>query len=141
MSQDADVRRFIASFRKAVEEPSEDNVIHLLESLMPFAPPGLEWGIEFSYLAGITYMLEDGKVLAVRVSRDEFGPFMQTSIASVKLEAIPRQALKPVVDDVNGFVKRAAEHLRNWLARAPQAHPKRGKVAKLLEALETEGVA
>ena len=141
MSQDTDVERVLASFRKALAEPNEDNVVNLLESLLPFAPPGLEWGIEFSYLAGITYMLEDGKVLAVRVSRDEFGPFMQTSIASVRLEAVPRQALKPVVDDVRGFAKRMVEHLRSWLARAPPNHQKRGKVAKLLEALEKEGVA
>jgi len=141
MSEDTDVEDAVAALRRALSEPSEGNVVNLLEALLPFAPPGLEWGIEFSYLAGITYMLEDGKVLAVRVSRDEFGPFMQTSVASVGLEAVPSQALKQVVDDVGGFAHRVAKHLRSWLERAPPNHPKRGRVAKLLEALEKEGVA
>ena len=132
--------RFVDSLKKALEEPSEDNVVEMLRCLMPFAPPGLEWGIEFSSLAGITYMLEDGRVIAVRVSRDEFGPFMQTSVAPVSLDSIPRQVFKLMLNDLNGFVGRVVEHLRSWLAKAPANHPKRGRVAALLEALEREGL-
>jgi len=135
-----EIARFIHSIKEAVREPSEGNVVKLLENLLPFSPAGVEWGIEVSYLAGITYMLEDGKVLAVRVSRDEFGPFMQTSIAPMQLSSIPTQALKPIQQDVRSFIKRVSEHLTRWLEKAPQSNPKRERIRALLDKLREEGM-
>ncbi len=138
MSASREIEELLSAYRKALNEPSDENIIRMLAALLPFSPPGIEWGIEFSSLAGITYMLENGRVLAVKVSRDEFGPFMQTSIAPVKLEAIPTQALKSIQKDVGGFLERVRNHLTSWLRMAPAKHPKREAIRELIEALTNE---
>ena len=128
-----EVMEFMNALQKAREDPSPDNILALISSLAPFSPPGLEWGIELVTLAGITYMLEDGRLIAVRVSRDEFGPFMQTSIAETSLEAIPQHALNQIRDNIDGFIERVITHLRAWLERAPPNHPKLELVTELIQ--------
>ena len=131
-----EVEAFINALNKARENPSDENILSLIHSLAPFSPPGLEWGIELTTLAGITYVLEDGRLMAVRVSRDEFGPFMQTSVAEASLETIPRNALNQIKDDVDGFIRKVVEHLKNWLDRAPPEHPKREIIRELIEVIK-----
>lgn len=129
----------VDAFLKAVDEArrnlSRENLLAMLKSLSPFSPPGIEWGIELSSLAGVTYMLEDGRLLMVRVSRDEFGPFMQTSVSQISYDAIPDQALKTLTD-LDSFIDRLLRHLTAWLDSAPPKHPRREKVEMLVKALE-----
>jgi len=129
----------IQAFRKVVDEaqarPSEDNLVRLIHGLAPFSPPGLEWGIEFGRLAGTSYIMEDGKVLAVRVSRDEFGPFMQTSVAEIPLSAVPTQAFQEL-RDLPKFLRRLRDHLARWLGSVPGNHPKHDLIRELVEFLD-----
>jgi hypothetical protein len=70
--------------------------------------------------------------VAVRLSRDEFGPFMQTSVAEIPLTSIPAVGLKGL-RDVDGFVKRVLNHLSEWSRRMPEGSAQRELVMKLLE--------
>ncbi|MEM3097064.1 MAG: hypothetical protein QW756_04005 [Nitrososphaerota archaeon] len=130
-----EVEYFLEAMDRARRSPTRDNLLQMVEKLSPFSPPGLEWGIELSFLAGVTYMLEDGRLLMVRVSRDEFGPFMQTSVTQISLQDIPDSALKPI-SDVDTFIAGLLKHLNMWLNRAPVDHPRRRSVEMLVQALE-----
>lgn len=130
-----EVDSFLNAYHDALKNPSEDNLLRMVETLIPFAPHGIEWGIEISSVAGITYMLEGGRVVAVKVSRDEFGPFMQTSITPVELRAIPANALKNI-RDLRKFVERVAVHLREWSRRMPSNNYQKQLVEELLRSLE-----
>jgi hypothetical protein len=130
-----EVRAFLEAVKAARMDPSPENILSIVEKLSPFSPPGLEWGIELFSLAGVTYMLEDGRLLMVRVSRDEFGPFMQTSVAEIPVGSLPQQAIQHL-SDIDGFLGRIRRHLSSWLMRSPENHPKRAPVATLLKALE-----
>jgi hypothetical protein len=88
------VERFHEAYRAARADPSDEKLLALLEALLPFSPPGVEWGVEVADVAGTTYVLEGGRAVAVRLSRDEFGPFMQTSVAEIPLTSIPAVGLK-----------------------------------------------
>ncbi|MDW8083890.1 MAG: hypothetical protein RMI49_01630 [Candidatus Caldarchaeum sp.] len=132
------VEKFLAAYETARNTPTEENLLKLIESLLPFSPPGIEWGIEISSVAGVTYMLEGGRVIAVKVSRDEFGPFMQTSIAPVDLSSIPAVALKNI-RDVQSFITKTAVHLGQWASKMPPSNAQKSLVEKLLHALETGG--
>ncbi|BAJ49879.1 hypothetical protein CSUB_C0010 [Candidatus Caldarchaeum subterraneum] len=126
-----EVEKFIEAYARAIQEPSDNNLLTLLHALLPFSPAGIEWGLEIASLAGVTYMLEDGRAIAVKVSRDEFGPFMQTSVAQVSLNTIPSAALKNI-KDVKAFVNRVAEHLSEWARRMPDTNPVKKRVETLL---------
>jgi|GEM_PF-1230656 len=130
-----EVEAFLEAFKTAKANPSDENIQTMVEKLSPFSPPGLEWGIELFSLAGVTYMLEDGRLLMVRVSRDEFGPFMQTSVAAIPFSSLPEQAIQHL-RDVDTFLTRIRQHLRAWLLRSPEGHPKRRPVDLLLKSLE-----
>ncbi|MCS7137289.1 MAG: hypothetical protein NZ941_02850 [Candidatus Caldarchaeum sp.] len=132
------VEKFLAVYETARNTPTEENLLKLIESLLPFSPPGIEWGIEISSVAGVTYMLEGGRVIAVKVSRDEFGPFMQTSVAPVELSSIPAVALKNI-RDVQSFIKKTAVHLGQWASKMPPSNNQKRLVEKLLQALQAGG--
>jgi len=127
-----EVERFHTAYRAARADPCDEKIIALLEALLPFSPPGVEWGVEVADVAGTTYMLEGGRAVAVRLSRDEFGPFMQTSVAEIPLTSIPAVGLK-ALRDVDGFVKRVLAHLSEWARRMPQGSGQRMLVERLLE--------
>jgi hypothetical protein len=127
-----DVERFHEAYRAARADPSDEKLLALLEALLPFSPPGVEWGVEVADVAGTTYVLEGGRAVAVRLSRDEFGPFMQTSVAEIPLTSIPSVGLKGL-RDVDGFVKRVLNHLSEWSRRMPEGSAQRELVMKLLE--------
>ncbi|MCS7133218.1 MAG: hypothetical protein RMI43_01660 [Candidatus Caldarchaeum sp.] len=129
-----EVEKFLNAYDRARSMPSDENLLKLVEALLPFAPPGIEWGIEISSVAGMTYLLEDGRVIAVKVSRDEFGPFMQTSVTPVGLEAIPASALKNI-RDVESFVQKTASHLGEWARKMPANNRQKQLVEQLLLAL------
>ncbi|MEM2095637.1 MAG: hypothetical protein QXX19_02090 [Candidatus Caldarchaeum sp.] len=132
------VQRFTEAYEQARQSPTDDNILKLLESLLPFSPPGLEWGLEVASIAGITYMLEGGRVVAVKVSRDEFGPFMQTSVAEIPVSSIPSSALREV-RNVEAFMRRITSHLREWVSRMPAGDSRRTAVETLLRAVSEAG--
>jgi len=132
------LQRFTEAYEQARQSPTDDNILKLLESLLPFSPPGLEWGLEVTSIAGITYMLEGGRVVAVKVSRDEFGPFMQTSVAEIPLSSIPASALREV-RDVEAFMRRITNHLREWASRMPAGDNRRTAVETFLRAVSEAG--
>ncbi|GBC68767.1 hypothetical protein HRbin01_00452 [archaeon HR01] len=132
-----EVSDFLAAARRAESNPSEENILAMVAGLSPFSPPGLEWGIELSSVAGSSYILEDGRLLLVRVSRDEFGPFMQTSVSQIGLESLPPQVLKSLAD-VKVFLGKVSSHLKLWLERAPKDHPKIDLIQRLVQALEED---
>ncbi|MEM1943610.1 MAG: hypothetical protein QXO30_00290 [Candidatus Caldarchaeum sp.] len=132
------VQRFTEAYEQARQSPTDDNILKLLESLLPFSPPGLEWGLEVASIAGITYILEGGRAVAVRVSRDEFGPFMQTSVAEIPVSSIPSSALREV-RNVEAFMRRITSHLREWVSRMPAGDSRRTAVETLLRAVSQAG--
>ncbi|MEM2236901.1 MAG: hypothetical protein QXR26_01280 [Candidatus Caldarchaeum sp.] len=129
------VERFRSVYLEARREPSDENLLKLLESLLPFSPPGIEWGLEIASIAGVTYMLEGGRLIAVKVSRDEFGPFMQTSVAEIPFESLPAAALKNV-RDVDLFIKKLVSHLSEWLKRMPRENMRRKLVEGFLHSVK-----
>ncbi|MEM4190026.1 MAG: hypothetical protein QW544_05890 [Candidatus Caldarchaeum sp.] len=133
------VERFRKVYLHAKQEPSDENLLKLLESLLPFSPPGIEWGLEIASVAGVTYMLEGGRVIAVKVSRDEFGPFMQTSVAEIPFSSIPATALKNI-RDVDQFVEKIVKHLSEWSKRMPPANSQRKLVESFLQAVKGDAV-
>lgn len=134
------VERFCKTYEEARRSPTDDNLYKLLESLLPFSPAGIEWGLEVSSLAGVTYMLEDGKVVAVKLSRDEFGPFMQTSVAEIPLSSIPSAALKNI-RDVENFVQRITTHLQDWASRMPLNNERKSLVEAFIKKLKESGIS
>ncbi|MEM0440824.1 MAG: hypothetical protein QW463_04385 [Candidatus Caldarchaeum sp.] len=129
-----EVEEFLEAYSQARKTPSTENLLKMVERLLPFAPAGIEWGIEISSVAGVTYMIEGGQFIAVKVSRDEFGPFIQTSVAPIGLEAIPAAALKNI-REVDSFVEKVVSHLGEWARKMPATHPQRQLVEQLLKAL------
>lgn len=108
----------------------------LIEVLKAFAPPGVEWGIELFRAPGISYIAEGGRVIALRLSRDEFGPFMQTRLTDVDLDEVPKELFKDLLERPEEFLSSVRRHLVEWLRRAPEEHELRGRVVLLLEVLE-----
>ncbi len=133
------VELFTKAYVEAKREPSDDNLVRLLESLLPFSPPGIEWGLEVASLAGVTYMLDGGKAISVKVSRDEFGPFMQTSVSEIQLTSIPSAAMKKL-QDVEGFIQRVVSHLSEWIKRAPANSEQAKLVGAFLEKVRELGI-
>jgi len=128
------VDRFLKAYNAVRVDRSDEKLYQLLEALLPFSPPGIEWGLEVANIAGVTYMLEGGRVIAVKVSRDEFGPFMQTSVAEISLTSIPSAALKNI-KDVESFIDRVVKHLSEWASRMPADNSLRRLVEELLKNL------
>ncbi|MEM1946326.1 MAG: hypothetical protein QXH12_01150 [Candidatus Caldarchaeum sp.] len=128
------VERFLSVYVNARRDPSDENLLNLLESLLPFSPPGVEWGLEVASLAGVTYMLEGGRLVAVKVSRDEFGPFMQTNVVEIPLSSLPSAALKNI-RDVDQFVQKLVKHLSGWVKGMKGESLQKKLVERLLETL------
>lgn len=120
---------------EARREPSDENLLKLLESLLPFSPPGIEWGLEIASMVGVTYMLEGGRLIAVKVSRDEFGPFMQTSVAEIPFASLPSAALKNI-RDVDLFIQKLVNHLSEWLKGIPRENMQRKLVEGFLNCVQ-----
>ena len=129
------VDELLASYRELREKRTAEAAASMLERLKEFSPPGVEWGIELVRLPGISYIAEGGRIIALSVSREEFGPFMQSSIRQVEASSIPREALRQIVENPDGFIDRVKRHLSSWLASAPSGHPLRRRVELLLESL------
>lgn len=125
--------RLIDTLQRLRRERSVELAERLLDLVRHFSPPGIEWGIELIRLPGLSYIAEGGRIVALSVSRGEFGPFMQSSTRTVEPGDIPREALSKLAEDPDGFADRLVSHLSEWLERSPPAHPLRGPVEMLLE--------
>lgn len=112
-----------------------DSVRELLSSLAEIAPPGVEWGVEVASVAGTRYLAGGGRITVVRVSRDEFGPFMRTQVAEVRVEDVPEEVLKLVLRDPEGLLRSVAEQLTGWLSTGHGDERLRRAVADFLEGL------
>ena len=112
-----------------------DSVRDLLRILAEMAPPGVEWGVEVASIAGTRYLAGGGRITVVRVSRDEFGPFMRTQVAEVKVDDVPEEVLKLVLRDPEGLLRSVAEQLSSWLSTGHGDEGLRREVASFLERL------
>ncbi|MEM1922521.1 MAG: hypothetical protein QXO86_05540 [Nitrososphaerota archaeon] len=101
-------------------------------------PPGVEWGFEIGRTPGILYIAEDGRIVALSISRDEFGPFMDTRMREVPVKNIPAEAISKIVSDPDGFLKSLVSHLSKWLRGAPATHHLRGDVEEFVAAFPPE---
>ncbi|MCS7142394.1 MAG: hypothetical protein NZ920_01170 [Aigarchaeota archaeon] len=137
-NNDQVIEEVVRRYRELKERRGHEEVVRLIDSLKGFAPPGVEWGIEFGRIPGVSYILEGGRVVALRVSRDEFGPFMQTSLKQVDVKNVPSEALKEVSERPENFITKVVDHLSGWLERAPTDHQLRGKVEALVKGLKNE---
>lgn len=118
----------------------EQALVRLISALRVIAPPGIEWALEIGNHAGMAYLIESGKLLQLRVSREEFGPFMDTSVREISAEDIPKILLNSVAGDAEGFMKRVLDRLHDWSKRAPANHPSRQGIEGLLRQFDTSRV-
>lgn len=109
----------------------------LINLLKLFVPAGLEWAVEIGSSAGTTYILEDGKLEVIIVSRDEFGPFMGSSVREIDVESVPEQTLLQTVSRFDSFLVGCVNKLKGWLSSIPEENPKKFKVSNLCKTLET----
>ncbi|MCX8203250.1 MAG: hypothetical protein N3H32_02915 [Nitrososphaeria archaeon] len=116
------VGRAIEACAKFIAEPSVEAVRGLIDSLKDLSPPGIEWGVELLDVAGTRYVLEGGRLTVVRLSRDEFGPFMRTQVREVRVEDVPEEVLKALLKDPRGLIASIADQLERWTRTA---HPNR----------------
>jgi len=114
-----------------------DSVREVLSSLAEIAPPGVEWGVEVVSVAGTRYLVGGGKATVVRVSRDEFGPFMRTQVAEVRPEDLPEEVMRIVLRDPEGFLKSVADQLGAWHSTGHGDKVLRAEVAYFLEGLRS----
>lgn len=110
----------------------------LVELIKDVCPPGVEWGFELARLPGVSYIAENGRVLALSVSRGEFGPFMDTRIREISPANIPAEALSGIASDPEGFLDSLVGHLTQWLKNAHVSNPLRGEIEAFLRALGGE---
>ncbi|MEM3155305.1 MAG: hypothetical protein QW668_01525, partial [Nitrososphaerota archaeon] len=61
----------------------------LVNQIKDICPPGIEWGFELARLPGVSYIAENGRIVALSISRGEFGPFMDTRMREVAVESVP----------------------------------------------------
>lgn len=116
------------------ESRSVELAYELVELIKDVCPPGIEWGFELGRTPGILYIAEEGRIVALSVSRDEFGPFMDTRMRTVSVKNIPAEALSKIVADPEGFLKSLVNHLSQWLKTAPPNHLLRPEVEKFVSA-------
>ncbi len=114
-----------------------DSVREVLSSLAEIAPPGVEWGVEVVSVAGARYLVGGGTATVVRVSRDEFGPFMRTQVAEVRPEDLPEEVMKVVLRDPEGFLRSVADQLVAWYSTGHGETALRTEVAHLLQGLRS----
>lgn len=107
----------------------------LVELVKDVCPPGVEWGFELARLPGVSYIAENGRVLALSISRGEFGPFMDTRIREVSPANIPAEALSGIVSDPEGFLESLIGHLTQWLKNAHVSNPLSKEVEAFIKAL------
>lgn len=115
-----------------METRDEQALVRLISALRVIAPPGIEWALEIGNHAGMAYLIESGKLLQLRVAREEFGPFMDTSVREISAEDIPKILLNSVASDAEVFMKRVLERLQDWSRRVPANHPSRQTIEDLL---------
>ncbi|MEM3033777.1 MAG: hypothetical protein QW663_00175 [Nitrososphaerota archaeon] len=107
----------------------------LVNQIKDICPPGIEWGFELARLPGVSYIAENGRIVALSISRGEFGPFMDTRMREVAVESIPAEALAGIVSDPESFLDALTSHLIQWLRSSPKNHPLRVKVEEFIDAI------
>ena len=85
----------------------------------------------------LRYLVGGGTVTVVRVSRDEFGPFMRTQVAEVRPEDLPEEVMKLVLRDPKGFLRSVSDQLEAWHSTGHGDKALRAEVASFLEGLRS----
>ncbi|MCS7094727.1 MAG: hypothetical protein NZ988_02825 [Thaumarchaeota archaeon] len=132
---DESVSRALDSCARFLAEPSVNSVRVLIDSLRVLSPPGIEWGIELLDVAGTRYVLEGGRVTVVRLSRDDFGPFMRTQVRELEVEDVPEEVLKALLRDPKGLMSSIVSQLERWTQTAHPNRELRERVRELLRGL------
>ncbi|MEN3048568.1 MAG: hypothetical protein ABDH63_07325 [Candidatus Caldarchaeales archaeon] len=114
------VNRALDACARVMAEPSVNAIRVLIDSLRVLSPPGIEWGVELLDVAGTRYVLEGGRLTVVKLSRDEFGPFMRTQVRAIEPEDVPEEVLKVLLRDPRGLISSIADQLERWTRTA---HP------------------
>ncbi len=112
-----------------------DAIHRLIDVVKDLVPPGIEWGFEIARMPGISYIVEGGRIVALNLSKGEFGPFMETRIREISTRDLPAQSLARILEDPEGFVADLARHLREWRSRAHHTHPMRPLVDEFIGSL------
>lgn len=132
MMSERDVNEVLQCWNALRETHDEQAVMRLISALRVVAPPGIEWALEIGNHAGMAYLIESGKLLQLRVSREEFGPFMDTSVREISAEDVPKILLSALAADAEGFMRKVLDRLQEWSMRAPTNHPSRPAIEGLL---------
>lgn len=128
----------IAAVRELKEKGGYEQAYELINQIKDLCPPGVEWGFELARLAGISYIAEGGRIVALSVSRGEFGPFIDSRMKEVPVNNIPVNALSGVVSDPEGFLDSFVNHLLQWLKSSSPNNPLRANVLEFLNALSAK---
>ncbi len=128
----------IAAVRELKEKRSYEQAYELMRQIKDLCPPGIEWGFELARLAGISYIAEGGRIVALSVTKGEFGPFMDSRMKEISVNSIPANALSVVVSDPEGFLDSFVNHLLQWLKSSSPNNPLRAEVLEFVNALSAK---
>ncbi|MEM0481936.1 MAG: hypothetical protein QXM16_03485 [Nitrososphaerota archaeon] len=124
--------------RELKEKRQAEPVYELINQIKDLCPPGIEWGFELARLPGVSYIAEGGRVVALSISRGEFGPFMDTRMREVPVKNIPMEALSGIMSDPEGFLDSFISHLLQWLKGSSSNNPLRVEVLEFINALTSK---
>ncbi|GBC71710.1 hypothetical protein HRbin02_01498 [Candidatus Calditenuaceae archaeon HR02] len=128
----------IAAVRKLKEKGSYEHAYELINQIKDLCPPGIEWGFELARLAGVSYIAEGGRIVALSISRGEFGPFMDSRMKEIPVNSIPVNALSRMVSDPEGFLNSFVNHLLQWLKSSSTNSPLRAEVLDFVNTLSAK---